>query len=105
MPIHAYIVSSAKPRTDECDGKLIFYEDEDEEELEEDEEEEEENDDDIWDTKAKPPKPENKEDDPFSYSWRLMRLAAVKLAKLELQRLVGIAGIEMAGKPLFCSQT
>jgi len=41
---------------------------------------------------------ENKEAEPFSYSWRLMRLAAIKLAKAELKRMASIAGIEMSGK-------
>jgi hypothetical protein len=91
-------MSKPKPRSDESDGRFIFLDSDDEEdELEEKEEEDE--DEDYWDTKSssKLKQTENNEDDPFSYSWRLMRLAAVKLAKAELKRIVSIAGIEMSG--------
>jgi len=95
-------MSKPKPRSDESDGKLIFLDSDDEEE-DVNEAEEEEDDEDYWDTKsASKIKPtENKEDEPFSYSWRLMRLAAVKLAKAELKRIVNIAGIEMSGKNFY----
>ena len=94
-------MSKPKPRSDESDGKLIFLDSDDEEE-DINEAEEDEDDEDYWETKpsAKLKQTENKEDEPFSYSWRLMRLAAVKLAKAELKRIVNIAGIEMSGNIL-----
>lgn len=97
LPIHSYIISKPEPRLDEDDGKLIFLDTDDEEEdLEEDVDDEEEDYDDFW-GKEKTTKPEDdtlNQDDPFSYSWRLMRLAMVKLAKNELSRIVTIAGID-----------
>lgn len=91
-------MSKPKPRLDESDGKLIFLDSDDEEDELEEENEEDEDEEDYWDTKPKIKEVENMEDEPFSYSWRLMRLAAIKLAKAELKRIACIAGIEMAGK-------
>ncbi|OXA37046.1 DmX-like protein 2 [Folsomia candida] len=94
IPIYGYLMGKPKPRSDEHDGKLVFPDSEDEDEDEEHEEEEEEDDGFGWEPKNQEMKPENLQDDPFSYAWRLMRLAAVKLAKNELKRIVGIAGID-----------
>jgi len=89
-----------KPRMDgeTVDGHVATIDSEDEEELEEEMEDEEEEDDGMgWEPKMKTNTNDTRiheGDDPFSYSWRLMRLAAVKLARKELERIGDIAGID-----------
>lgn len=74
--------------------------DEEEEELEDEAEEDEEEDDGMgWEPKVKNNTKDTRiaeAEDPFSYSWRLMRLSTVKLARKELERIVEIAGIDAA---------
>lgn len=46
-----------------------------------------------------PPPAENREHcDPNSYSWCLMRYAAIKLAQNVLERFIAMAGIEIPGR-------
>lgn len=85
-----------KPRLDEHDGGLVFPDSDEEEEEEDHSDDEDEDDGFAWDAKPKEKKPENMQNEPFSYAWRLMRLAAVKLAKNELKRIVAIAGIDFS---------
>lgn len=96
--------SSEVDATDAGSGshtKITFADSEDEEEeLEDDLEDDEEEDDGMgWEPKTKKSTTDTRQaegEDPFSYSWRLMRLAAVKLARKELERIVEIAGIDAA---------
>ncbi|ODM97221.1 DmX-like protein 2 [Orchesella cincta] len=103
IPIYGYLLGKPnKPRLDSetLDGHVTAVDSEDEEDIEEEVEDEEEEDDGMgWEPKMKTNTNTtriNEGEDPFSYSWRLMRLAAVKLARKELERIVEIAGIDAA---------
>lgn len=109
IPIFGYLMGKPKSRPADVESinegsagghaTVTFADsDDEEEELEDQMEDEDEEDDGMgWEPKVKNNTKDTRiaeAEDPFSYSWRLMRLSAVKLARKELERCVEIAGID-----------